>query len=468
MTKVYLKQNVGIDVGKKDLKVCLSIMDSDFTIEVKSQKVYTNDSTGWIELEKWLHEHRLPIGEPLRCTMEATGVYYENLAYYLQDKGFILHVVLPNRSKSYGKSLGQKSKTDKIDARTLAQMGLERNLRVWHPLKPVFKDLRQLTRERERLSNTKTILSNQLHSCKHEAMPKSSTIQRINAIITLCKEQIKEIDEEIVTVINKNEGLKKKLSYLQSINGVGILTAVTIAAETNGFSETNSIKQLISYSGYDVQIMESGAWKGKSRISKRGNRHIRRALYMPTLTKIHYDSFTKTRYEKLKERKGIPMKAVTAESRKLLGLMFTLWNKEEMYISDYENNKKKASGNTASQVLTLDNGQQEKGKTDAEKTVENDTADRKKYRKKSPATKVSSADNGQQEKGKTDAEKTVENDTADRKKYRKKSPATKVSSADNSQQEKGKTDAEKTVENDTTGRKKYRKKILDTPISPFG
>jgi transposase len=78
--------------------------------------------------------------------MEATGVYYESLAYFLRDEKKTVHVVLPNYAKKYGQSLGVESKTDKIDARTLAQMGLERKLKEWQPFSSNFLTLKQLTR----------------------------------------------------------------------------------------------------------------------------------------------------------------------------------------------------------------------------------------------------------------------------------------------------------------------------------
>jgi len=119
--------------------------------------------------------------------------------------------------------------------------------------------------------------------------------------------------------------------YLLSIPGVRLLTAATIVAETNGFAAFESIKQLTSYAGLDVRIAESGKWKGKSKISKRGNSHIRKALFMPSLSKITHDKATKQFFERIKTKKGIGMVATVAVERKLLGLMFSLWKKQEMY-----------------------------------------------------------------------------------------------------------------------------------------
>jgi hypothetical protein len=144
--------------------------------------------------------------------------------------------------------------------------------------------------------------------------------------------------------MQNDEAIKRKLPYLLSIPGVGILTAATVIAETRGFADTVNCRQIAGYCGLDVQISESGTWKGQSRISKKGNSHLRHALYMPALSKIRYVPSTKERYEKLKGR-TCPMKAIVAECRKMICLMYTLWKKEEMYSPDYKNDKNKSAGN---------------------------------------------------------------------------------------------------------------------------
>jgi transposase len=263
--------------------------------------------------------------------MEATGVYYEGLAFFLYEQSYNLHVVLPNYVKKYAESLGIKSKTDKLDAKTLAQMGLERELRLWQPVTPSLLGLKQLTREREALVRTRTNVANQLHAYRHQGKPKKESIQRSQKFIAFIDKQVKQIEKEITIFINHDEKLRTKIGYLDSIPGVGVLTAAVIVAETNGFAAFESIKQLTSYAGLDVRIQESGKWKGKSKISKRGNSHIRKMLFMPSLSKKKNDLATKQFFDRIKEKKGIGMIATIAVERKLLGLMFTLWKKEEMY-----------------------------------------------------------------------------------------------------------------------------------------
>lgn len=84
--------------------------------------------------------------------MEATGVYYEELAYHLHKLKFNVVVLLPNKVKHYAKSLNVKFKTDKSDSKIIAQMGVEQQLRLWNPPAPIYRRLRLLTRLYEMLT----------------------------------------------------------------------------------------------------------------------------------------------------------------------------------------------------------------------------------------------------------------------------------------------------------------------------
>ena len=94
--------------------------------------------------------------------MEATGVYYENLAHHLHKLKQPVCVLLPNKVTHFAKSLNVKTKTDKVDARVIARMGAERNLSNWVPPLPLFKQLRDLTRGYSELMKEKTVFTNRL------------------------------------------------------------------------------------------------------------------------------------------------------------------------------------------------------------------------------------------------------------------------------------------------------------------
>ena len=331
MEKDIIKQSVGIDIAKDDFKVCFSVMNQKMQIKVRGSRTFANNFKGFKEFLEWLNRKR-ETSDNLYFTMEATGVYYENLAYFLwQKENFIIRIILPNKVKNYAKSLNFKSKTDKIDAEILARFGLERELKIWQPISPNLLELKQLTRERDIIVRNRTASSNRLHAAEHQSKPNKKVILRTKTQISLFDEQIKEIEKEIKLLVNQDDKLKQKFEYLKSIPGVSLLTFAVIVAETNGFETFTSIKQLTSYAGLDVKIAESGKWKGKSRISKQGNSHIRKALYMPSLSRIACDKAAKCFYEDLKNRKGCSMIALVAVQRKMLGLMFSLWKNEQMY-----------------------------------------------------------------------------------------------------------------------------------------
>jgi len=98
-----------------------------------------------------------------------------------------------------------------------------------------------------------------------------------------------------------------------------------IIAETKGFELIRSKKQLTSYAGLDVKEKESGtSVKGKPRISKRGNRYLRKAMYMPALAAIRHSERYKAIFVRIVSRSGIKMKGCVAVQRKLLEMAFTI------------------------------------------------------------------------------------------------------------------------------------------------
>jgi len=116
-----------------------------------------------------------------------------------------------------------------------------------------------------------------------------------------------------------------------------LLTIVTVLCETNGFTQFNNIRQVVSYAGLDIAERQSGLFKGKTRISKKGNKRIRECLYMPALSASNYNEPIKALYERVVERNPtIKRKGVVAGMRKLLILIFVLWKKNEAYTTEYQ------------------------------------------------------------------------------------------------------------------------------------
>ena len=331
-----LKYSVGLDVSSKKIDACISVIDQRQRVIVKSSKKILNTKTGFEDLVVWILKHQKD-SIPVVICMEATGIYHENCAYFLYEKGFTVSIILPNKAKKYLDCLGLKSKNDSIDAKGLSQMGAEQCLEAWEPIGVFFYELRLLTRQRQNLTELKTIIKNQLDALSHAMHQLVSVTAQLKENISLFESQIKELDKAILEHIASDKEVLEKVKNICTIKGLGILTTAVILAETNGFTLFNNYKQVVSYAGFDVVEAQSGTRVGKTKISKRGNSRIRRALYMPSLVVIQCEvQQFKDLYDRTYKKHGIKMKSYVAVQKKLLTMIYYLWNKNEAYDPNYK------------------------------------------------------------------------------------------------------------------------------------
>jgi transposase len=167
-------------------------------------------------------------------------------------------IILPNKAKHYLKSLGHKSKNDKIDAKGLAQMGLEQNLILWKPLSKNIYSLRMLTRQHQRLQELKNQAENQKHAVLHSQISDKFIIKQLDKLIKVYEQQIQQVAVELEKLLEKDQVLKAKIDKICKIKGLGLLSVATLVAETNGFEGFENIRQLISFAGYDVSDRRCG------------------------------------------------------------------------------------------------------------------------------------------------------------------------------------------------------------------
>jgi transposase len=339
--KRILKQVVGIDVAQKELVVSIGRMYDDCICDIYGNQSFDNNKKGLTALLSWVKKLADPALD-LRYVMEATGIYHERLAYFLDEKGYQLSVILPNKISNYFKTLEVKTITDKTASQAITRFGLERNLENWTRPNAVYKSLKQLCRERNQVVEERTMVQNHLHAELLEAEPNQESLSRIKKRIAFLIKQEKEIKADISSVIKKNEELNQSIKLIASIPGVGELTAACVIGETNGFELIRSKRQLASYAGFDIKEKQSGtSVKGKPKISKRGNKHLRKAMYMPSLSAIKHDDRFKAVFTRLVARHGIKMKAATAVQRKLLEMIYTIFKTGKPYNKNYFDTFKK-------------------------------------------------------------------------------------------------------------------------------
>ncbi|MDJ1493668.1 transposase [Cytophagaceae bacterium DM2B3-1] len=289
---------------------------------------------------------------PLHFLLEATGTYHEKIAWFLYSKQeqvkqeqvkqeqvkqeqvkqaaiMQVHVILANKARAYLKSMGYKSKTDKLDAKGLAQMCAEKSLPCWKPVSKAIYHLRSLTRLHEDLQSQKT--ANRLQALQASMYELKQASKSLRMVLKSITAQLQSLEEQIRQVIGKDPQLAKKYSCVNSIKGIGLMTFAVIVAETDGFALIENQAQLCSYAGYDVIENQSGKRAGLGRISKKGNAHIRRVLHLPSFSVVKYEPRFTVFYQRIFERSYLKMKAYVAVQRKLLCVIYALWKKEERF-----------------------------------------------------------------------------------------------------------------------------------------
>ena len=214
----------------------------------------------------------------------------------------------------------------------LCEFGCVKHVDEWQPPHPLFAALKQLTREKHQLQQELVIIKNQLHAEQTKAITASASIKRMKARCRLIEKQIAEVEKEIIDTLNDDAAIKEKINKICTIPGVGLSTAVTVIAETNGFNLIRNARQLVSYAGLDVVQKQSGiSVKGRAHISKKGNPHLRHCLHLPSFVAVKYNLPMQQLHHRIVEKQAIKMKAYVAVQRKMLMLIYTLWKKNEAY-----------------------------------------------------------------------------------------------------------------------------------------
>ena len=220
-------------------------------------------------------------------------------------------------------------------------MGAERQPGPWQPGSNQVREIKKLSRERLRLIDGRTMVSNQLHAEKKSFDPNKSSVKRYNKRIEFLIKQIGEIEKEIKNLVAQDKGLEERIGNACTAKGLGFITVVGVVAETDGSALFKNRNQVVSYAGYGVMENQSGtSIKGKPRISKRGNSHIRRMLYMPAMSAARSDEDHKDHYRGVAVKSGIKMKGNVAIQRKLLLLVYTLFTKNEPFDHQYRDRLK--------------------------------------------------------------------------------------------------------------------------------
>ena len=296
---------LGIDVSKAKLDVALRRPDGKWRC-----KVVENTSAGFGVLRDWLASHGV---SQVHVCLEATGTYWEAVAEYLADAGHTVSVVNPAQIKAFGGAGLTRSKTDRVDARLIADFCAAQRPLPWQAPPASVRTLRALVARREALDAMRTQERNRL------PVADPAVRDGIEAHLTHLVQAIQEIDAAIRHTIDDDPGLRGQGELLVSIPGLGDKTVAALLAYYGGPLRFESAKQAVAFAGLDPRQHQSGSSvRGKPRLSKVGHARLRKSLYMPAMVATTRTAWGRALKQRLAAAGKPPMLILGAMMRKLL------------------------------------------------------------------------------------------------------------------------------------------------------
>lgn len=301
--------HAGIDVGAEEL---ILLVRQNGTSH-KSQK-FTNTPADRARLVKKM------VGMPgIIVCLEATGVYHFDLSIALYDAGVALMVVNPKSSHNFAKVLMKNSKTDAVDADTLAQYAERMDFVAWTRPSDEQIGLRSFARRIDALTRQKAASKNHFHALNASQATPKSILRDVKLAISQLEKRIEHLSEDALTLIEQHADLKRVFQLLIGIKGIAQTSAIALMGELLLLPPGLSHREWVKFAGLDPRAFDSGKSVHKqARLSKAGNRHIRSALYMPALSAKQHDPYVKAYFQHLVDNGKKPLQALCAVMRKLL------------------------------------------------------------------------------------------------------------------------------------------------------
>jgi transposase len=264
--------------------------------------------------------------------IEATGTYWMMLATTLHHAGYAVSVINPAQAHYFAQARLQAAKTDALDAQTLTHLAATLQPACWSPPPAVYEELYQRLTQRAALLDLRQQVVNELHALNQRGQVVLLVGQQKQALLALLDEQVAAVEAELRPIISQDETWAASVVRLQSIPGVGLLTAAWLVVETLNFTLTPTAEAATAYAGLAPQVRQSGtSVRWRAQLGHRGNGRLRRTLYLATLSGARYNPVLKSYYERLRAAGKPPKVARCAVARKLLHIAWAVVTKEQEF-----------------------------------------------------------------------------------------------------------------------------------------
>jgi len=313
----------GIDVSSRSLAVAL--IEPDHAVY---QHEFANSASGHKALLVWLGKHNAP----LRVSLEATGIYSLDLALALDAQAWIeLAVLNPKLVNLFAQTL-RRSKTDAADAMVLAEYSQRMPSTAWQRPGVNALRLRTISRYVQSLVVDLAEVKNRLHTAESTSTTPRAVLVDLKQAHAAFERRLAKMRREAMKLIQDDAVLRKRFALLVSIPGIAEVSALQILSELVLLPPGMTVRQWVAYSGLDPVHQVSGTSVHKpSHISRAGNRHLRHALYMPSLAAARFDPHMRAFYQALRARHKTGLQALMAVERKLLHAIYGIFKSGKPY-----------------------------------------------------------------------------------------------------------------------------------------
>lgn len=322
---------VGVDIAARSATVAWIAPGTP----VSQSTTIEQTSEGFTKLQKSL----LALGhEPsaVLVVMEATGSYWISLATTLVHAGFGVSVINPHQAHHFAKVLLKCSKTDAIDAQTLAQLAALLQPAIWSPPPAIYHELQQRLAERDVLVNLRQQVRNQRHALMQQPVVIDAVQARMEELIATFNKQITAIDKELMAAFHHDEAWSQSATWLLDIPGVGLISAAWMLVATLNFSVCETPEAAASYAGLVPRPHQSGSSvRGRPSIGHTGHGRLRAALYMATLSAAQHNPVIRSFYTRLRAAGKAHKVARCAAARKLLHIAWAVVTKGQPFEVNY-------------------------------------------------------------------------------------------------------------------------------------
>ena len=318
-------ESLGIDVSSEELQIYLRENHQQGI-----SKTFHNTDSGIKNLIEFLNNKNFN----KKIVMESTGRYHGLCAVMLKEAGFEIYVVNPLSIKKYQTSRIRKIKTDKIDAKILAEVAvLEKQLSAFTMTREglgIRQKISVLKSVEKQIQRIKATVDNYEKSITTLGLNLSSEENELKKVVKVLIKQKENLEKELIELISNHKKYHNQFNLVRKTPGISDFMACLIAFFYS-LEKGDQANKWVAYTGMDISIAESGKWKGHGKLGKRGNKYLRKRWFSCSWGAVMNNEEFKKYYYELKEKGRSHKEALNIIARKLIRITYSILKTQQPF-----------------------------------------------------------------------------------------------------------------------------------------